>query len=80
MEDNQKQGPRRALTLESNPETIRLANENGRTVAGVASDLSLSEQMLHKGRGLLQANATFVYPGTGRLTPQVKEVCRLRRS
>lgn len=79
MEEQQKRGPRRVFTREYKLEAVRLASEGGRTVAGVALDLGLSEHTLHKWRKQFRSDPAQAFPGNGRLKPQDDEVRRLRR-
>ncbi len=60
-------------------EAVRLSREAGRTVARVARDLGISENMLHRWRGQFGQEGAGAFPGKGHQSPEQEELRRLRR-
>lgn len=60
-------------------EAVRLSYESGRSVAGVARDLGISENVLHVWRAKLKQDGESVFPGKGHQSPEQEELRRLRR-
>lgn len=60
-------------------EAVRLIREEGRTVASVARDLGIGENLLHrwKQQSLQQGDTAFV--GPGRMSLEQEELRRVRR-
>jgi len=70
---------RKVYTREFKLEAVRLASEDGVTVAQVARDLGVNENTLHKWRQQLQDDPEQAFPGKGRMKPLADENRRLRR-
>ena len=60
-------------------EAVRLSREAGRTVAGVARNLGINENMLHRWRGKFSAGGAAAFPGSGHQEGEPDELRRLRR-
>jgi transposase len=70
---------RRKYDREFKLEAVRLSREAGRTVAGVARDLGINENQLHRWRSQLRQEGEGAFPGKGHQTPEQEELRRLRR-
>ena len=70
---------RRKYDREFKLEAVRLSREAGRTVAGVARDLGINENQLHRWRRQLSEEGTAAFPGKGHQSPEQEELRRLRR-
>jgi transposase len=70
---------RRKYDREFKLEAVRLSREAGRTVAGVARDLGISENMLHRWRSQFSQEGEAAFPGKGHQSPEQEELRRLRR-
>lgn len=70
---------RRKYDREFKLEAVRLSHEAGRTVAGVARDLGINENQLHRWRRQLSADGSGAFPGKGHQSPEQEELHRLRR-
>ncbi len=70
---------RRKYDREFKLEAVRLSREAGRTVAGVARDLGISENMLHRWRSQFAQEGEAAFPGKGHLSPEQEELRRLQR-
>ena len=79
MTEGQQKEKRKVYTREFKLEAVRLASEDGVTVAQIARDLGVNENTLHKWRQQLQDDPEQAFPGKGRLKPQDAELKRLRR-
>lgn len=79
MAEERQREKRKVYTREFKLEAVRLASEDGITVAQVARDLGVNENTLHKWRQQLQDDPERAFPGKGRLKPQDEELRRLRR-
>lgn len=77
MEPEKKK--RRVYTREFKVEAVRLTTEPGQSVARVARDLGLNENMLWRWRQQLKDDPQTTFPGRGRLKPRDEELRRLRR-
>lgn len=70
---------RRKYDREFKLEAVRLSGEAGRTVAGVARDLGISENLLHTWRSKLKREGSEAFVGTGHQSAEQEELRRLRR-
>jgi transposase len=70
---------RRKYDREFKLEAVRLSLEPGRSVAGVARDLGISENALHVWRGKLKSEGSAAFPGKGHQSAEQEELRRLRR-
>ena len=76
MSDTKK---RRQYDGEFKREAVRLSFEAGRTVAGVARDLGISENSLWRWRQQVSEKGDRAFPGTGHVSAEAEELRRLRR-
>lgn len=60
-------------------EAVRLAKEEGRTLSGVARELGITENLLHRWKKQLAEQGDAAFVGTGKQTPEQAELQRLRR-
>lgn len=60
-------------------EAVRLVTEEGRSVAAVARDLGIGENLLHRWKQQFTNQQEHAFVGTGNLTPEQAELRRLRR-
>jgi len=60
-------------------EAVRLVTEEGRSVAAVARDLGIGENLLHRWKQQFSDQQEQAFVGTGNLTPEQAELRRLRR-
>ena len=60
-------------------EAVRLSHEPGRSVSGVARNLGISANVLHRWRGQLADSGKGAFPGKGHMTLEQEELRRLRR-
>jgi transposase len=72
-------GNRRKYDREFKLEAVRLSREPGRSVAGVARDLGINENLLHRWRSQLSQEGEAAFPGKGHQSPEQEELRRLRR-
>ncbi len=70
---------RRQYDREFKLEAVRLSYEPGRSVAGVARDLGISENMLHRWRSQFAQEGEAAFPGKGHQSAEQEELRRLRR-
>lgn len=70
---------RRRYDREFKVDAVRLSREPGRTVAGVARDLGISTNMLHRWRLQFSQDEGSAFPGKGRQSAEQDELRRLRR-
>ena len=70
---------RRRYDREFKLEAVRLSGEPGRSVAGVARDLGISENVLHVWRAKLKSEGSAAFPGKGHQSGEAEELRRLRR-
>jgi transposase len=70
---------RRRYDREFKLEAVRLSCEAGRSVAGVARDLGISENVLHVWRAKLKSEGSAAFPGKGHQSGEAEELRRLRR-
>jgi transposase len=60
-------------------EAVRLVREEGRSVASVARDLGIGENLLHRWKQQFVQQGDTAFVGTGNLSPEQAELRRLRR-
>ena len=60
-------------------EAVRLITQEHRPVAAVARDLGIGENLLHRWKQQFTDLQEQAFVGTGNLTPEQSELCRLRR-
>ncbi len=70
---------RRRYDREFKLEAVRLSVEPGRSVAGVARDLGISENVLHVWRAKLKSEGSAAFPGKGHQSGETEELRRVRR-
>ena len=70
---------RRKYDREFKLEAVRLSHEPGRSVSGVARNLGISANVLHRWRRQLADGGERAFPGKGHMTPEQEELRRLRR-
>lgn len=70
---------RRQYDREFKLEAVRLSHEAGRSVAGVARDLGINENQLHRWRRQLSTDGSGAFPGKGHQSGEQEELRRLRR-
>ena len=70
---------RRKYGQEFKIEAVRLSHEPGRSVSGVARNLGINANVLHRWRGQLANGGKGAFPGKGHMTPEQEELRRLRR-
>lgn len=58
---------------------VRLVIENGQTLAGMARDLGITENMLQRWRKDYMEDEAEAFPGKGRRKPKAEEIHQLRR-
>jgi len=74
------QGKRRKYDREFKVEAVKLATEKGRTVAEVARNLGIHENLLYKWREKYTEDMAHAFPGKGRLKPAEEELRRAKRA
>lgn len=74
-----KKAPRKTYTREFKVEAVKLATENGSSVARVAKDLGLNESTLYNWRSELRTDQQHAFPGKGYMKPLEDENRQLRR-
>jgi transposase len=70
---------RRRFDRDFKKEAVRLSMESGRSLASVARELGIHENLLYKWRRQLLDKANEAFPGKGRLSPKDNEVYKLRK-
>lgn len=70
-------GARRSYSREFKLEAVKLILDGGVSVAQVARDLGINENLLHAWKRKFKEDPAF--RGSGRLTPDQQEIRRLRR-
>jgi transposase len=70
---------RRTYDKEFKAEAVRLSQEEGRTVVGVAQALGIRPELLYRWRAEWKANGANAFPGQGHLKAEDAEVRRLER-
>ena len=70
---------RRKFDSEFKIEAVKLVIERGTSIAEVARNLGIHENLLHKWKNQYLEDATDAFPGKGRLKPQDEEMRKLRR-
>lgn len=72
-------GNRRSFDLAFKIEAVRLVVDEGRKVAGVARELGIGANLLHRWKRQLTDNGSGAFPGKGHQTAEQEELLRLRR-
>ena len=72
-----KTGKRRQYTAEFKREAVRLVTEGGLSMAQVARDLGLTDNLVSRWKKEAEQNGQRAFPGQGH--PQDEEMARLRR-
>jgi transposase len=70
---------RRRFDKEFKYEAVQLITEGGETVASVARDLGIHENLLHKWKHQYLEEGAEAFPGKGKLKHRDEEVRRLKR-
>jgi len=70
---------RRKFDREFKVETVRLITERGMSLAQVARDLDIHENVLRKWKNQYLEDVQNAFPGKGRLKPEEEELRRLKR-
>ncbi len=71
--------PRRRYDIEFKREAVRLATSPDRSVAGVARDLGIHPNILHRWNREFQKNQQDSFPGTGHQTPEEARFKKLEK-
>ena len=72
-------GKRRRYDREFKREAVKLVIEEGRAVAGVARNLGIHENLLHKWKKQYEEDPQYAFPGKWRLKEPDEEMRRLRK-
>jgi len=72
-------GQRRRFAREFKLEAVKLVRERGVSVAQVARDLDVHENMLRKWVKEFASDPQHAFPGEGQMKPEQLEIERLRR-
>jgi transposase len=75
----EKRRTRRKFDQEFKMEAVRLVMEGGETVASVARDLGIHENLLRRWKQHYCEDGEHAFPGKGRLKPRDEEMRRLKR-
>ena len=73
------QGKRRKYDREFKVEAVKLVTGGGRSVAEVARNLGIHENLLYKWREKYTEDIAHAFPGKGRLKPAEEELRRMKR-
>jgi len=73
------EGKRRKYDREFKVEAVKLVTGGGRTVAEVARNLGIHENLLYKWREKYTEDMAHAFPGKGRLKPAEEELRRAKR-
>jgi len=71
--------PRRKYDRAFKYEAVKLVAEGGRSVAEVARNLGVNENLLHRWKRQYLEDTEHAFPGKGRLKPPEEAVRRLQR-
>ncbi len=71
--------PRRKYARAFKYEAVKLVVEGGRSVAAVARNLGVNENLLHRWKRQYLEDTEHAFPGKGRLKPPEEAVRRLQR-
>ncbi len=71
--------PRRKYARAFKYEAVKLVVEGGRSVAAVARNLGVNENLLHRWKRQYLEDTEYAFPGKGRLKPPEEAVRRLQR-
>ena len=69
--------PRRRYDIEFKREAVRLATSPDRSIEGVARDLDIHPNMLHRFKKKFKKNQLDSFPGTGHQTPEQARIMKL---
>jgi transposase len=75
-----KQEKRRKYDREFKVEAVKLATEAGRTVAEVARNLGIHENLLYKWKEKYSKDNEYAFPGKGHLKPAEEELRQMKRA
>jgi len=70
---------RRKYDREFKESAVRLILESGRTARGVARDLGIHENMLHRWKQEYLQDKEHAFPGKGHMKPQEEEIFKLKQ-
>ena len=70
---------RRRYDREFKEGAVRLILDGGRTVRGVARDLGIHENMLHRWKQEYLEDKEHSFPGKGHMRPHEEEIFKLKR-
>ena len=70
---------RRKYDREFKEGAVRLILESGRTARGVARDLGIHENMLHRWKQEYLEDQEHAFPGKGHMKPHEEEIMKLKR-
>lgn len=74
------EGKRRKYDREFKVEAVKLVTGEGRSVAEVARNLGIHENLLYKWREKYMADTAQAFPGKGGLKPAEEELRRMKRA
>ncbi len=69
---------RRQFTREFKVEAVKLTTEGGMTIAKVARDLDVGQNVLQRWKKQFTTDPIYAFPGQGRLKPDDEELRQLR--
>jgi transposase len=75
----QESSPRRKYDREFKYEVLRLVKEGNKSIAEIARDLGIDENLIYIWRKKAAQDSQFAFPGKGHLKPQDEELRRLKR-
>ena len=70
---------RRSFTREFKLEAVRLVGERGMTVAQVARDLDIHDNVLRRWVRQFREDPVHAFPGAGQMKPEQAEVAQLKK-
>jgi len=70
--------PRKSFTNDYKVAAVKLVTENGLSCAEAGRRLGINPNLIHRWKGLMEAEGEEAFPGHGNLTPLEQEVQRLR--
>ena len=70
---------RRKYDREFKEGAVRLILESGRTARGVARDLGIHENMLHRWKAEYLEDKEHAFPGKGHMKPHEEEIFKLKK-
>ena len=75
-----EKGKRRKYDREFKVEAVKLTIAGGRTVAEVARNLGISENLLYKWKDKYAKDSQYAFPGKGHLKPADEELRQMKKS